>query len=162
MKSGHIFLFFFTLKLSVLGQTLSQNDLRDEVKKETLSLDECFKDKKSLDSLIEWKFEGEDGRLIAYEHKGRLAFFRLGKNSDKLFLESIQYTINSFQKKIFMDGLGTTPEVTRKTQYRVWISKDNRKIYFCVINSDNALIWILENHNNISFVECHGFPSMNE
>lgn len=151
MKASTLILFVFccTLKACVFSQTLSEKNMRNKEAIEIAYITDCIEANRRVDSLIEWKLSSKDDSLILYKYKGRLAFFRLHKDTRGIFLHEISYFKNSFQKMIFFDDTLTKYEVNCQTRFRVWISKDFLSVYFCMINSDNTKIWVLTNGNTV-------------
>lgn len=151
MKATTLILFIFccTSKSSVFSQTLIEKNMRDKEAKEIAYITDCIKANRRVDSLIEWKLSSKNDSLISYKYKGRLAFFTLHKDTRGIFLHKINYFKNSFQKMIFFNNALSKYRITNQTRFRVWMSKDNLSIYFCMINPDNTMIWVLTNGNTV-------------
>jgi hypothetical protein len=143
------------------NQSLPDSNLRDKETKEIDYLTDCIKLKKKADSLIEWKVDGsgeirkifrsngsvESGFL--FEYKSRFAYFIIDNNSNGIFLKQINYNRSSFQKTVYLDETSGKYEITSDTQFNIWMSKDGLSIYFCMINSDDLIIWVLSKENTV-------------
>ncbi len=163
MKASTLILFVFCCasKSYVFSQTLSEKNMRDKEAIEIAYITDCIEANRSVDSLIEWKVanNGEVESIhrsngivengFSFKYKGRLAFFIIGKNTNGIYLNEIDYCRNSFQKTIFLDETLTEYEVNSQTRFRVWMSKDFLSVYFCMINPDNTKIWVLTNGNTV-------------
>ncbi len=164
MKITILILFSFccccTSNHFVLAQTVKK-DRHDKESMEIAYIIDCIKNNRKVDSLIEWKVDG-NGEIhsifssngivksgFSYKYKGRLAFFVLDKNTRGLFLHKINYFKNSFNKVIFFADTLSEYEITNQTRLRVWMSHDKLSIYFCVINPDEIMIWVLTNGNTV-------------
>lgn len=151
MKVLQIILIIFccALKSCVFGQTLPQKNIRDKEAIEIAYITECIKANRKIDNLIEWKLSSRNDSLILYEYKGRLAFFTLQKDKKGIFLHKINYFKSSFQKMIYINNNLIEYEITNQTRFKVWMSKDRLSVYFCMMNSDNNVIWVLTNGNSV-------------
>lgn len=152
MKATFLILFIlcYVSKLPVFSQTGSQKSIRYKEKLEIAYIIDCIKANYSADSLIEWEFSSKDENIISYKYKrDRLVFFTLHKNLEGVFLQSIDYYHRSFQKTIFLNNTQTDYEINNQTRFRVWMSKDKLSVYFCMINLDNVMIWVLTNGNSV-------------
>lgn len=133
----------------VFQQASPETNRRDREATEIAYITECVKTKRSVDNLIEWKRYGKNETPHSYEYKSSLVFFNEFEDTRNAVLKSIEYYHNSFQKMIFTNE--TEPlskyEITEQTQFKVWMSKDKLSIYFCMINSDSIMIWVLTNGN---------------
>jgi len=154
MKTIALILFIICTisKLPSFSQALFEKESKQV--KEAAEIDYivvCLKGNKSLDSLIEWEFSSKNDSLIVFKLKrGRIAFFVLHEDSGALFLKAIDYYHNSFEKLIFSSKTLREYEITNKTKFRVLMSIDKLRIYFCIINPDNIAIWVLSNGSNVN------------
>lgn len=140
-----LFVFCCVSKSCVFGQTLSEKDLYDREAVEIANIIECVKENRKLDSLIEWELSSKNDSLISFGYGDRLVFFKLHKDTKGVFLQAIDYYHNSFEKMIFSDNTLSKHEITDQTQFRVWMSKDRLSIYFCLINPNKPMVWVLTN-----------------
>lgn len=165
MNTTTVAIFFivcFSPKPIVFGQTLfEEKNLYDKEANEIAYLFDCIKLNKKADRLIEWKVK-HDGKTVninignlavkrgvSCEYKSRLVFFIFDKRTSGMFLDEISYYKNSFQKTIFDNDKLDQYKITDQTQFRVWMPKDRRSIYFCMINSDKIFIWVLSNGSTV-------------
>lgn len=164
MKITILILFSFccccTSKHFVLAQTV-EKDRHDKESMEIAYITNCIRENKKVDSLIEWKVKsnGEihtilssNGKIksgYSFEYKGNLVYFTIEKNTSNIYLKEINYFKNSFHKMIFFTDTLSEYEITNQTRLRVWMSHDKLSIYFCVINPDEIIIWVLTNGNTV-------------
>lgn len=154
LKKASLFL-IYSLLLVLNGcnshrslQNTSLNiDIKDKERKDLLYIKKCLIEKKSVTDLINWKTNGEDSNLSAFEYRDKLVFFKVEKKPTFDALNSIVYYRNSFQKMIFVDESNSSIKITEKTQFKVWMSIDKRSIYIGVINENNLMIWVLSDGN---------------
>lgn len=152
MKATTLILFIFCCasKASVFSQTSVEKNMRDKEALEIAYITDCIKANRKVDSLIEWELSSKIENSISYKYKrDRLAFFKLHKDTRGVFLHAIDYYHRSFEKIISLDDTLTKYEVYSQTRFRVWMSKDKLSIYFCMINSDSTMIWVLTNGNTV-------------
>jgi hypothetical protein len=144
-------MFLFISKFTVFGQVLFQDSIKDIEKSEINYIIECIKNKQSFDGLIEWSFSSSYEKNLIYKSKrGRLSFFLMEENSKRLFLRSIVYYRNSFQKVIFLDDTLTKYEINNQIQFRVFMSKKISSTYFCMISSDGITVWVLTRFDTVN------------
>jgi hypothetical protein len=151
MKTTALILFIVCCasKLSVVGQALFENEMRDKEAMEIAYITDCINMNRRVDSLIEWKLSGEDENFMVFKYRSSLAFFEIQKDTKDEYLQSITYYKNSFQKMIFVNEPPCEYEITGQTRFRVWMSKDKRSVYFCMINPDSLTMWVLTNGNTV-------------
>ena len=145
-----VFIFCCASNTRVLGQTLVEKKLRDKEGKEIAYIIDRIKVNRKVDSLIEWKLYGRNGDEFSYRYKrDKLAFFKQHKDTGGIFLQSINYYHRSLKRVIFYNDKLDLYEITDQARFRVWMSNDRLSIYFCVINSDKVMIWLLSNGNTV-------------
>ena len=142
--------FLCCVTVSICG--FSQN-MRDKESKEIAYLIDGVKGNKKLDGLIEWKKSSKDDKMISFAFKDLLVFFTFYNESNKEYLQSIDYYHKSFQKMIFIDQGSGEYIINDQTRFGVWMSKDKVSTYFCVISPEKLLIWVLSNGNEVYLVE---------
>lgn len=156
-----LFIFFYNSTQYLVGQSLIERNIPEKKAKELEHIVDCIHSNRKMDNLIEWKVNNS-GKIssiyfsngivemgLSYKYKSRWAFFILDKDTSGLFLKEINYFKNSFHKMIFLSDRKNKYQITNQTLFRVLMSNDNTSIYFCMINSDNVMIWIFVNGNDV-------------
>lgn len=151
MISAKIKILFFgsILFCSCNSQKIFEYDLNIKEGLDLAYLYNCIQEKKKADSLIEWKMTGDENGILFFNYRERYAFFKLEKESESYYLNDISYQVKSFFKEIVKDDKPFKYKVTNQTQFKVWMSKDNLSIYFCMINRDDTLIWVLSKNDRV-------------
>lgn len=135
---------------SVFVQKLSEKDMLYKESNEIAYIIDCVKANKEVENLIEWEFSSQYDNNLSYKHKRSwLVFFELYESPKGVFLKTIDYYHLSFEKIIFSDDTLSKYEVNSLTRFRVWMSKDRLSIYFCMINPDSIMIWVLTNGDTV-------------
>jgi hypothetical protein len=135
---------------SVFGKLQLNKNTSNKEAIELAYIIDCFRTGEKMDSLIEWKLTRMNDESISFNKKGRLAFFTFYKDSEEKYLYEINYCKGSFQKMIYIDEATLNQyKITCKTKYKVLMSKDKLRIYFCLLNQNKLSIWVLSDGDRV-------------
>lgn len=148
-------------KFILFGDPYIEKDRYAKESTEISYLTNCIKLNRKTDSLIEFKSEekGEiesiffsNGKTMpgySFEYKDMNVYFTLDTNKKVVYLKEINYFKNSFNKIIFLSDSVNNYEITNNSKFKVFMSLDKRSIYFCLINSEKLIVWVLSNGNKV-------------
>ena len=146
----YIYVFSFLLKNMGMGQVfknpINENKGQNEINHILLILSKNEK----LDTMIEWKLLGENDSSIVFGYeKSWSVFFNFKKNYENKIMTKINFYHHNYKKKIFESDSISSIEFSKNSKFRVLMSRNRLRTYFCLINPDYVMVWTLFNGNTV-------------
>lgn len=155
MKKSTFIIFVILCGCSLKPQNieLSENEISEKEVKEIAYLKSCFINKSKVVGFKEWILYEKNETIISLEETSsiiasKLVYFVL-KNNGNAYLDKINFCRGSYQREIFIADENKSVKVNKESKLCTFTSNNRYSIYFCLINSDNLIIWVFSNGNKV-------------
>jgi len=161
---------FFVITINTaFGQNEVENITDEKMMLEVESLINGINSNSSVENLIEWKASkfkknnvsiwglcescGKKHICSTFEKRDKLVFFMMQKDSIGLWLYNIDYFHNSYKKTVYSNDSEKKYAINDNTKFKAYMSFDKLRDYFCIINNESILIWVLSSGSIVTHLE---------